>query len=43
VFGFDMGRLQQVADRVGPTVRDVRTPPAKLPSVPDESMSPVFL
>jgi predicted TIM-barrel fold metal-dependent hydrolase len=43
VFGFDMGRLQQVADRVGPTVQDVRTPPAKLPSVPDESMSPVFL
>jgi predicted TIM-barrel fold metal-dependent hydrolase len=43
VFGFDMGRLQQVADRIGPTVQDVRTPPAKLPSVPDESMSPVFL
>lgn len=43
VFGFDMGRLQRVADRIGPTVADVRTPPAKLPSVPDESMSPVFL
>jgi predicted TIM-barrel fold metal-dependent hydrolase len=43
VFGFDLGRLQQVADRIGPTVQDVRTPPAKLPSVPDESMSPVFL
>jgi predicted TIM-barrel fold metal-dependent hydrolase len=43
VFGFDMGRLQQLADRIGPTVQDVRTPPAKLPSVPDESMSPVFL
>ena len=43
VFGFDLRRLQQVADRIGPTVADVRTPPAKLPSVPDESMSPVFL
>jgi predicted TIM-barrel fold metal-dependent hydrolase len=43
VFGFDLGRLQQLADRIGPTVQDVRTPPAKLPSVPDESMSPVFL
>jgi predicted TIM-barrel fold metal-dependent hydrolase len=43
VFGFDMGRLQRLADRIGPTVQDVRTPPEKLPSVPDESMSPVFL
>jgi len=43
VFGFDMGRLQRLADRIGPTVHDVRTPPEKLPSVPDESMSPVFL
>jgi predicted TIM-barrel fold metal-dependent hydrolase len=43
VFGFDMGRLQWLADRIGPTVQDVRTPPEKLPSVPDESMSPVFL
>jgi len=43
VFGFDLRRLQPVADRIGPTVADVRTPPAKLPSVPDESMSPVFL
>jgi NAD(P)-dependent dehydrogenase (short-subunit alcohol dehydrogenase family) len=43
VFGFALGRLQQLADRIGPTVEDVRTPPAKLPSVPDESMSPVFL
>ena len=43
VFGFDLGRLQRLADRIGPTVQDVRTPPAKLPSVPDESMSPVFL
>jgi predicted TIM-barrel fold metal-dependent hydrolase len=43
VFGFDRGRLQQVADRIGPTVRDVRTRPARLPSVPEESLSPVFL
>jgi predicted TIM-barrel fold metal-dependent hydrolase len=43
VFGFDVGRLQQLADQIGPTVQGVRTPPAKLPSVPDESMSPVFL
>ena len=43
VFGFDLDRLQHVADRVGPTVQDVRTRPARLPSVPEESMSPVFL
>ncbi|MFD0068234.1 amidohydrolase family protein [Streptomyces sp. NPDC056690] len=42
VFNFDMQMLQQVADRIGPTVADVRTRPAKLPEVPGQSMSPVF-
>jgi hypothetical protein len=43
MFGFDMTSLQRVADRIGPTVANVRTPAARLPSVPEESMSPVFL
>lgn len=42
VFGFDMEFLQGVADRIGPTVDDVRTPPARLPRVPQDTMSPVF-
>ena len=42
VFGFDMAFLQGVADRIGPTVDDVRTPPARLPRVPQDTMSPVF-
>ncbi len=42
VFGFDLVQLQSVADRIGPSVRDVRTRPATLPSVPEQTMSPVF-
>jgi predicted TIM-barrel fold metal-dependent hydrolase len=42
VFGFDLAHLQVIADRIGPTVRDVRTRPATLPSVPEQTMSPVF-
>jgi predicted TIM-barrel fold metal-dependent hydrolase len=42
VFAFDLASLQGVADRIGPTVADVQSRPAKLPSVPAETMSPVF-
>jgi len=42
VFDFDMVALQALADRIGPTVADVRTPPARLPRVPEDTMSPVF-
>ncbi|GAF47630.1 amidohydrolase family protein [Rhodococcus wratislaviensis] len=42
VFDFDMAALQVLADRIGPTVKEVRTPPAKLPRVPEDTMSPVF-
>ncbi|HET6189425.1 MAG TPA: hypothetical protein VFE59_20825 [Trebonia sp.] len=37
VFGFNMSRLQHVADRIGPTVFDVRARPARLPFVPEEA------
>lgn len=42
VFGFDMVALQDLADGIGPTVEDVRTQPATLPRVPEDTMSPVF-
>jgi predicted TIM-barrel fold metal-dependent hydrolase len=42
VFNFDVGYLQQIADRVGPTVDEVRVAPTRIPSVPDETLSPVF-
>jgi len=43
VFDFDLRALQELADRIGPTVADVSSPPAQLPRVPEESMSPVFV
>lgn len=42
VFNFDVGYLQGLADRVGPTVADVRTPPASIPQIPGDTLSPVF-
>jgi len=42
VFGFDLPGLQELADRIGPTVNDVRTVPQQLPRVPEDTMSPVF-
>jgi predicted TIM-barrel fold metal-dependent hydrolase len=42
VFGFDLVALRQIADRIGPTVAEVRTTPERLPRVPDDTMSPVF-
>lgn len=42
VFGFDLDYLQSIADRVGPTVSEVASPPSRLPSVPSETVSPVF-
>jgi predicted TIM-barrel fold metal-dependent hydrolase len=42
VFDFDVAQLTEVANRVGPTVVGVATAPARLPTVPGESLSPVF-
>jgi predicted TIM-barrel fold metal-dependent hydrolase len=42
VFNFDISLLQGLADRFGPTVAEVRTPPKSVPQVPEESKSPVF-
>ncbi|MEV6927355.1 amidohydrolase family protein [Dactylosporangium sp. NPDC051485] len=42
VFDFDVKAIQAVADRIGPSVRDVRTVPSELPRVPEQTMSPVF-
>jgi predicted TIM-barrel fold metal-dependent hydrolase len=42
VFNFDLPAARALADRIGPTVDQVLTPPTSIPSVPSESMSPVF-
>lgn len=42
IFNFDYSYLQSVADKCGPTVAEVRTRPASMPRVPEDSMSLVF-
>jgi predicted TIM-barrel fold metal-dependent hydrolase len=42
VFNFDVAHLQRLADKVGPTVDEVRLFPAELPTIPDKTLSPVF-
>jgi predicted TIM-barrel fold metal-dependent hydrolase len=42
VFGFDPVAMQEIADRIGPTVDEINQIPASLPQVPQESLSPVF-
>jgi predicted TIM-barrel fold metal-dependent hydrolase len=42
VFNFDVGYLQSLADRVGPTVAEVRTLPSSIPQIPGDTLSPVF-
>jgi predicted TIM-barrel fold metal-dependent hydrolase len=42
VFGFDLDRLQELADEVGPTVDEVKVVPSALPKVPTDTLSPVF-
>jgi hypothetical protein len=42
VYSFDLNLLQPIADRVGPSVDEVATPLETPPTVPDESVSPVF-
>jgi predicted TIM-barrel fold metal-dependent hydrolase len=42
VYNFDLAEARKIADRIGPTVDEVRTPPTSIPAVPGESMSPVF-
>ena len=42
VFNFDVDHLQRLANRVGPTVAEVKTPPSSIPQIPDDTLSPVF-
>jgi predicted TIM-barrel fold metal-dependent hydrolase len=42
VFNFDVDQLQRLADRVGPTVAEVQTPPSSIPQIPADTLSPVF-
>ena len=42
VFNFDVDQLQRLADGVGPTVAEVRTPPSSIPQIPADTLSPVF-
>jgi predicted TIM-barrel fold metal-dependent hydrolase len=44
LYGFDLPLLQQVADRIGPTVAEVDVPLSddEVPRFPDESMCPTF-
>jgi predicted TIM-barrel fold metal-dependent hydrolase len=44
VYGFDLDKLQKVADKIGPKWSDVQIPIAEKdwPSVPDQTQSPTF-
>jgi len=44
-FGFDLDKLQAVADRIGPTVEEVAKPlgPDELPRYPDETICTTFV
>jgi predicted TIM-barrel fold metal-dependent hydrolase len=42
VFNFDVDHLQRLADGVGPTVAEVKTPPSAIPQIPADTLSPVF-
>jgi hypothetical protein len=44
VYGFDRTALQAVADRIGPDIRQLKTPlaPAEWPSYPDQTRCTVF-
>ena len=42
VYGFDLDFLQPIAQRVGPTLAELRAPVLAYPSNPEESVSPVF-
>jgi hypothetical protein len=39
IYHFDLAALQPIADRIGPTLEEIRTPLASLPNSP----SPTFL
>jgi predicted TIM-barrel fold metal-dependent hydrolase len=45
VYGFDLDRLQQVADRIGPTVDEIKTPlPAEeRPRFPEDTRCTIFM
>ena len=38
LYGFDLAKLQPLADRVGPTVADIATPLTSLPSDPNQAL-----
>lgn len=42
VFGFDTTVLQAIADRIGPTVAEVRAGAQTVPGFPEDTLSPVF-
>ena len=42
VYSFDLNLLQPIANRVGPSVDEIATPLETPPTVPDQSVSPVF-
>jgi hypothetical protein len=44
-FGFDLAQLQEVADRIGPSVEEVATPlaPDEFPRYPDETICTTFV
>jgi predicted TIM-barrel fold metal-dependent hydrolase len=44
VYGFDLARLQPIADRIGPTIAKLKTPlaPAERPKYPEETCCSVF-
>jgi hypothetical protein len=44
VYGFDLDRLQDVADRIGPTIDELKTPlpEAARPKYPDDTCCTVF-
>jgi hypothetical protein len=45
VYGFDLGELQSVADRIGPTVGEIQTPlsPGERPRFPEDTRCTIFL
>jgi hypothetical protein len=44
VYGFDLDELQSIADRIGPTRREIRTPLAddELPRFPQDTRCTIF-
>jgi len=45
VYGFDLAKLQPIADRIGPTMKQIKTalPPEERPKYPEETRCTVFM